>query len=90
MEENISAAQVSVYPNPVKDEINFDLSFNSRNTISIEIFDVLGMNVASAKDINGTGPKHITIPLLNKSAGVYFYRITTGDKQVVNGKVMKM
>jgi hypothetical protein len=60
-------AAVSIYPNPAKDFINIDNAENAR----IEIFNMLGMNVAKINKANVSE----TIDISALTAGTYFIRI---------------
>lgn len=64
--ENIA---VSVYPNPVKDVLNFKLDINS---FDVKIIDVTGKVVMTTSSLNNT----LTISTSNMNNGMYFYSIT--------------
>jgi len=67
---------VSVYPNPVKEVINFKLESNA-NTILL--LDVTGKTVKSIK-ANNTSVK---VPLSNLDNGIYFYKVINNVGNVV-------
>jgi len=80
--ESISNNGVLIYPNPTNDYLNITGDFG--NEIQVEISDISGkvIRLLSSSD-------SITrINVQGMSAGVYFIRITDGDKSVVK-KIIK-
>ncbi len=67
---------VSVYPNPVKNSINFDLDFTGFN---VKIIDVTGKTVKSSTAVNSK----LTISTSNFSNGIYFYSISDNNENVI-------
>ena len=66
--------QISVYPNPAKEFIAFDLT-NISGTAIIEIYDIQGNKVIEQKLSEN---KQITVSSLPK--GMYMYKINNGGK----------
>lgn len=68
--------KVSCFPNPAGDNISFSLTTNEDRFISIEIFDMFGVQV---KDIPGNwflaGNHQILVSIENLPAGAYIYHI---------------
>ncbi len=79
----ISSTNITVYPNPVKDIINF----SSNNKInSIEIFDITGKTVIVKNKID----KNITqINVSNLDNGIYFYKIIDVNGNIKTKKIIK-
>lgn len=80
---------LNVYPNPFKDKLFFDLSWNKDAQARLEVYDVRGAKIATVFDgpINANEnyrlefvPKHVV-------AGMLIYRLFI-DGQVFNGKVV--
>ncbi len=71
--ENSLTETVSIFPNPVKDEINFLLNINNSSVIQIDIYNVWGNKILTESVDRGvTGIKMKTKNLIN---GLYFYVI---------------
>lgn len=73
--ENYTDKKLSIYPNPVKSNLNINLA-NEEQTI-IEIFDVLGKRVYSKKLLSSG-----SINLQNLKTGVYIIKFTQKNKTV--------
>jgi hypothetical protein len=70
---------VSVYPNPVKENLNLFLSKNDRvDRIDIEICNVLGKKVYTTRIEHPDS--HLMLPASNLSAGSYFVKISSGER----------
>jgi subtilisin family serine protease len=81
-----SNSSVKTYPNPVNEEVSFELrNLDGRNIL--EIFDVSGKLLISKQiDINGAFTENIS--LRNFPSGIYFYKITN-DETSFDGKLVK-
>jgi photosystem II stability/assembly factor-like uncharacterized protein len=75
------ASTFSVYPNPSKDFVTFDLPYNSKSA-TVELYDIQGKKVIQQKL---TETKQIAVGHLPK--GLYLYRLTDGEK-VYSGKLV--
>ncbi|MBL4668265.1 MAG: T9SS type A sorting domain-containing protein, partial [Flavobacteriales bacterium] len=75
--ESLDNVNVSVYPNPVKNSINFKLDINAFN---VNILDVTGKTVKTITSLNNK----LTISTSNLNNGVYFYSITDVDGNFVS------
>ncbi len=82
----ISNSSVKTYPNPVNEEVTFELqNLDGRNTL--EIFDVSGKPlIAKQFEINGDFIENVS--LRNLPNGIYFYKITN-DENTFDGKLVK-
>lgn len=70
--------EMSLFPNPAKDRLVIKYQSNSREPISIDVYNVLGSKV---KTINHTGlESEINISDLQK--GIYFIRYKEGSKTI--------
>ncbi len=74
-----STNQISVYPNPVNDQI----IFSNTNISTVNIYDVIGSLVLS-KAVTGK-----TIYVSDLSSGVYFIQARGDDNQIYIGKFIK-
>jgi hypothetical protein len=80
------AKLIQVYPNPVSDILNLDISgnVNSLDNWTYSITDIAGRVV----DFNHVSGFNSRIGMSDKSAGVYFVNITDGDRHI-SFKVLK-
>ncbi|MCD4768544.1 MAG: T9SS type A sorting domain-containing protein [Bacteroidales bacterium] len=70
---------INIYPNPVTDFMTINISeFNPDTEMHIDIITATGTPVYS--DNSGTGGWHNTIDLSNINEGIYFLRITAGNR----------
>jgi len=76
---------VSVYPNPAKSEVNFEVTTSEISDMEVTMFDVAGKVVvpsfASTKLESGTNK--LTIDLADIPAGSYILRIAVGRKAFI-------
>ncbi len=66
---------ISVYPNPVHGEINYELSTEFPGAFSIDIYDILGRKVLSVNQSTSSG----TIDVSGLANGVYFIQASFFD-----------
>lgn len=83
VDENKLSA-ISVYPNPVKDVLTFDLKNQSGNVDSFEIFDVRGAKVLERKVKSET----TTLNVSALNSGIYFVKLI--DSSGKNSTVKKI
>ena len=76
--ENIEN-NLTVYPNPVKDEINFTLTDVAQdNLFDVTIYDLSGREIVSEKAQFVNGSYTMTIDNTNCNSGIYFVRLKSG------------
>lgn len=80
---------VFAFPNPVTDELTIAFSLEKSTLVSAEITDIAGRRVAVLvqNEQIGTGSQTLKWHTANQADGVYFYRISAGEKTAV-GKVV--
>ena len=76
----------SVYPNPFRDQGTLTWSLTRPGRVRVAIFDITGRQMSAPVDVPDAQPGMHTLPLQNRNdsggklaAGVYFYRIESGD-----------
>ncbi len=79
---------VDVAPNPFDQEINVSLYSNQSRDLELGIFDALGRNVMTADQLTVNGQMNHTLNTGDLPGGIYFLRVTDGDK-VKTVKLMK-
>lgn len=78
--EIINPQELSIYPNPVKDQINIKVPFGFGAISSLEVIDVTGTLVKTIAGQSQTG----TIQLVNEfPAGMYFLRVKGLNKELM-------
>ncbi|MBA4053871.1 MAG: hypothetical protein C0490_04090, partial [Marivirga sp.] len=81
---------LSIYPNPASQQINFSSTINFSRAYTWEMIDQRGVTVLSGnlnQDFT-SGPQRIDISGI--ANGIYFIAIQTGDKAVVHRKIAVM
>jgi len=78
--------KINIYPNPFTSEITF-FSSTPLKDATIILFNVLGESISEIKKINGHSS---TITLDKLQRGIYFLRITQGDKIISTKKIIKV
>jgi len=87
------AGNISVYPNPARDNVHFSINLTAKSEVSLEVFNVNGQKIATVYEgMMGKGSRDLTWNGSDDSgqeipAGVYFYQLNTSDG-VISGKVM--
>ncbi|MCK4251072.1 T9SS type A sorting domain-containing protein, partial [candidate division WOR-3 bacterium] len=75
---------LSVYPNPVKKFIGIEYNLPAKTDIKLSIFDVAGRLIKNIVSENQeSGIFHKSFDITNLSQGVYFIRLNTRDKSLV-------
>ena len=82
VEDSFIKQQISIYPNPVRNELNIS-NPKKFNIISVEIFNVYGQKI---KSYNST-TNHINMSSFNSS--IYFLRIIDENRQQAIFKIIK-
>lgn len=84
VKENKSEIVTSIYPNPVKDKVNFTIHSKSKQA-SLQVYDMTGHLI---RTIETSTTETVTINLENLVSGIYLIKIST-DEQVLTKKIIK-
>lgn len=84
LNDQLSAAGISMYPNPANDVLNFEFGNHSGEEIMVSVYDKTGKLVLS--DVSGSSNRNIP---LNIAAGTYSVEIKT-SKGIYNSKLVKL
>lgn len=69
------------YPNPFTRTTKFRFRLNGNERVSLQIFDIAGNQIAIlVNEVLGPGQHEISWQPVNKPAGIYFARLTAGQK----------
>ena len=72
------------YPNPFNPTTEIKFALPEQADVTIEIFDILGRKTATVADgLFPAGYNSITWDSGNTASGIYYYRLTAGDKIIV-------
>lgn len=80
---------ISVFPNPVNDEINFVIKGDSK-IIQMEIFSILSSKIYQIKNINFESNSAQKIDASNFPKGVYFLKTEFDDGKIITKKILKL
>tara|TARA_B100000809_G_C15117022_1_gene522857 strand:- start:1116 stop:2525 length:1410 start_codon:yes stop_codon:yes gene_type:complete len=75
--DELSGVTITVYPNPVRDAINFKLDIAGYN---VSIVDVTGKSVKTASSLNNK----LSVEVSNLNNGIYFYSISDFDGNLIS------
>jgi len=81
---NDGKPMLSIFPNPAQKEINIQYTLPKRTDVKISIYDVTGRlvkNIVNENQKHGTYSKSFDIT--NLSQGIYFIKLNTSDKSIV-------
>lgn len=91
IEENNALNELSIYPNPTNDKATISLISSSNENINYTLFDVQGKLIES-KILNittGINTLEINTKQLQLSKGVYFIKLTSGEKEITKKLVIE-
>jgi len=85
-----SGLSLNAYPNPFNEQVRFYITSENQGNSELDIYDIMGHKVWSLREINEE--RTLLWHAVDKSgkplpSGVYFARLTQGDKQV-NKKIV--
>jgi photosystem II stability/assembly factor-like uncharacterized protein len=81
--QEINSQSISVYPNPVKGIVHFNLP-NAKENTSIEFYSLTGSLVKSVKVNSALTAVNVS----ELSSGLYFYSVISESRKTINGKLM--
>jgi hypothetical protein len=85
-EQQPIATDVSVYPNPNNGNMTVAYKIPANTTGSFELYDIIGKKLLSSPLYEGKNTFNISATMVN--AGIYFYRITAGNKLIAADKIV--
>ncbi|MBK7666762.1 MAG: T9SS type A sorting domain-containing protein [Sphingobacteriaceae bacterium] len=81
---NNSLANVTVYPNPAKDNINLNFVNENAENVSYQIINVIGQTVREQNIPSAKGETLYNVSLSGIESGIYFIKLSVGNKTAVN------
>ena len=90
LEQMPAGRPLKAYPNPFTNQVNLTLTLDKAGPVSISIIDATGQEVHSISNDKwmDAGVHHIQWDAADMPAGLYFYRLSNGEK-VQNFKLLK-
>lgn len=87
-EHEAFGANVSMYPNPAKNQLNIGYSLTNISDVHVGVFDLLGREVLSADAIDQQiGSQALQLNTTNINNGVYLVKLQAGG-QTITRKVV--
>ncbi len=87
--QNSHKSDISVYPVPFDNYVNFEFSAQANKNYRIEIYDISGKNIFTYIGLTNYGKNNfIWKPNYELNNGIYLYRVII-DKKIINGKIIK-
>jgi hypothetical protein len=81
---------LSVYPNPFVNELNFSYNLTAPGDVTIHIWDISGKLLCSkTQTFTKSGTQALNISDFNNNSGVFFYQLITPDSST-SGKVIRL
>ena len=77
------SSHISVYPNPASEVVTFKLSANDKGIQEISIFNITGQKI---KELSTQAINEVQVGINELSNGMYFYEVTSSDKERFSGK----
>ena len=81
---------VTVYPNPFSDVINFEIKSKYGDQLTIEIFDRSGKIVYVQSMDSNSNKTEFSWSDEKLRPGLYFYKVRIGNSGIVTGKILKL
>ncbi|MBD1397189.1 T9SS type A sorting domain-containing protein [Pontibacter sp. JH31] len=72
---------ISVYPNPVSDQLNVTISVPITQDVEISLYDINGRKVIRKSHELKTGINNLKIPIQHLQSGLYILKITSIDSE---------
>jgi carboxypeptidase T len=83
--------QLSVFPNPVRDNISLNVVATDGAALRLEVSDATGRMLYNATQVAGRGSSNLTLPTAGWQAGVYILRVRAEDGTLLSShRVIKL
>ncbi|MCW8809363.1 MAG: T9SS type A sorting domain-containing protein [Ignavibacteriaceae bacterium] len=75
------------YPNPFNPTTTIQYEINSRQFVTLKVYDVLGKEIGTlVNEEKSTGEYEVEFDATGLSSGVYFYQLRVGDPETSSGR----
>ncbi len=82
--ENDQNEIVQIFPNPFSDDLHIHISSAVAGRISLDLVNLTGMKIYSAKYITNRNSTNFTIPLSDIPKGLYFMTLRSDDGTIIS------
>jgi len=80
---------VTIFPNPIHGNANLEFTIKANSNVSIETYDFTGKKVQSVlNDRLPEGGHNISLNTNDLTSGIYFVRISIGNSNILNKKIV--
>lgn len=79
IENNPSFDEISIFPNPAQNQLNFSFNVIKKQDLNIAVFDISGKKVYFEQFQNISGELKSNLDISSLNAGVYLFKITGED-----------
>jgi PKD repeat protein len=84
----INKSEINIFPNPAKDMLKINFGTPVKGDICLEILNLAGQKQLTRR-INTDGFSQAAINIEQLKSGMYFLRISSGDKVIIDHKFLK-
>jgi len=90
IKENLFDSELEIFPNPFSSQTTLSITLKSKQTVQINIYDILGKNVKEVTNETLTSGKHqIVLNASELRSGIYFCDLKTDYSRIVNKIVIE-
>jgi len=81
--------EVSVFPNPIQEQLNVNYKLQEAMDMSIEVYNVMGelVTIALSNQNQSAGTHNLSVPFKEYAAGLYFVHIKTAKGNLIRKMV---
>jgi len=85
---DLEKMDINIYPNPVKDILNVDLTMENNSKIKVSISDLSGRTILQKTENVKSGRQNINLNLTNLNRGIYLININVGQDKSLSRKLI--
>ena len=79
--------ELSIFPNPTSSEINIELEYNQKNSVTIGLYNFIGQEIFTKELNQSSGFLKEKISLTDLSDGMYFVKIMDNSRILSSNKI---
>lgn len=89
IDKKLGFSPLNVYPMPASEVLNVAFTTQSGGAVKVEVFTLSGQRVSEQMTSLPTGQNRLEIPVSSLTNGIYFLKMTQGDRLVGSAKFIK-
>ena len=78
--------QITLFPNPTKDELNIQFDFNTTESVDVYMTDLLGRNINNWSAF--TPSENLSISLKDYTSGIYYFIFQLNENKIVKKVIL--